>query len=603
MKKLKLLGLVSVVMLLCGQAAVAQQDVTLKEAIQKAVLKNPEVQSRWHSFKASGEDVDAARGGLMPRVDLSAGRGREDLKQPGASDIDYTRSTFSLGLTQLVYDGFGTTSEVRRLGKVKLARYYELLDASENVALAAATAYYDVIRQRFLLSLSEDNYVYHKATYEQLLIRAQAGAGRRVDVEQAASRLALAEVNLITDQSNLHDVIARYLRIVGELPPATMYGAENLSGKMPATTNDAVRKAFKGNPGLLAAIEGVEVAQYALDVRRSAFHPRVELRARQDRTTNYLGSSDDRRDNVVEVVMNYNLFNGGSDMARTRQATELRHVALDQREQSCRDLRQIVSIAFNDTIRLKEQLAYLQQQVTLTERTREAYRDQFNIGQRTLLDVLDTENELFSARRAAVNADIDNSLAYMRTYAGMGQLLAVLELRRVDEGTQLDQEMAQVDPSELCPADAPVVAELDREALDRRAMEILAASNYAGKPGVEVVNSPEVQVQRQVNLWVTIRNHRDLPLYESFYAKTFRPENGSRDEWSRNLKAEFSRPASGDALMLKDLTVYSPSAGVVVAEFQESGSSTRRIQEWGMEGDRWVIQRETFVAPGRTNSR
>lgn len=132
-------------------------------------------------------------------------------------------------------------------------------------------------------------------------------------------------------------------------------------------------------------------------------------------------------------------------------------------------------------------------------------------------------------------------------------------------------------------------------------MEILAGSNYPGNPGVEVNNSPEVQVQRQVNLWVTIRNHRYLPLYESFYSKTFRPENGSREEWERNLKAEFSRPANGDALMLKDLTVYSQSPGVVVAEFQEAGSNVKRIQEWSMEGDRWVIQRETFVAPGRTN--
>ncbi|MCE1172129.1 MAG: TolC family protein, partial [Azovibrio sp.] len=336
------------------------------------MLQNPEVQARWHAFQAGAHMVDVARGGLLPRVDLSAGTGRERLNQADSvgNDANYNRNTYSVGLTQLVYDGFGTTSEVRRLGKAKLTRYYELLDASENVALEAARAYYDVLRHRFLLALSEDNYVYHKATYEQLLMRAQSGVGRRVDVEQAASRLALAEVNLTTDQANLHDVTARYQRIVGEAPAQNMFAAEGLAGRLPGRADQALQQAFQTSPALLAAVENVEAAQYDLDVRKSAFHPKVELRASQNRTSNYLGSSEERRDNVVELVLNYNLFNGGSDQARTRQYAEQRHVALDQREKACRDLRQTVSIAYNDTQWLQEQLAFLESQVQMTERTR-----------------------------------------------------------------------------------------------------------------------------------------------------------------------------------------------------------------------------------------
>ena len=84
----------------------------------------------------------------------------------------------------MIFDGFATRNEVRRLSKAKLVRYYELLDSSENVALEAARAYLDVLRYRFLNNLAEDNYVQHKATYEQLLRRTQSGVGRRVDLEQ-----------------------------------------------------------------------------------------------------------------------------------------------------------------------------------------------------------------------------------------------------------------------------------------------------------------------------------------------------------------------------------------------------------------------------------
>ena len=602
----------AVAALFWGGSAWAQQHITLKEAVQKAVLQNPEVQARWHAFQAGAHMVDVARGGLLPRVDLSAGTGRERLNQADSvgNDANYNRNTYSVGLTQLVYDGFGTTSEVRRLGKAKLTRYYELLDASENVALEAARAYYDVLRHRFLLALSEDTYVYHKATYEQLLMRAQSGVGRRVDVEQAASRLALAEVNLTTDQANLHDVTARYQRIVGEAPAQNMFAAEGLAGRLPGRADQALQQAFQTSPALLAAVENVEAAQYDLDVRKSAFHPKVELRASQNRTSNYLGSSEERRDNVVELVLNYNLFNGGSDQARTRQYAEQRHVALDQREKACRDLRQTVSIAYNDTQRLQEQLAFLESQVQMTERTREAYRDQFNIGQRTLLDVLDTENELFDARRAAVNADIDRSLAYLRTYAGMGQLLSTLELRRVDDGKDpLQDERAQVNPADLCPAEAPQLAERNREELNRRAMALLAATADSTVKGATPVSgdagTPEARIQRRVNDWAAAWARQDYPAYAAFYASTFTPEGGvSRDDWAQLRELRVTRPSS-ISVTVKDLKVRVDGPDAATAEFIQGYSSnsysdtTRKVLEWVRVGDKWQIQRETAVPVGR----
>ncbi len=115
-------------------------------------------------------------------VDLTAGTGRESLKQPtSAADKDYTRSGYMLSLNQMLFDGFATRNEVRRLDKARLVRYYELLDASENVALEAARAYLDVLRYRHLVDLAKDNYVQHKATHDQIQRRVQSGVGHRVD--------------------------------------------------------------------------------------------------------------------------------------------------------------------------------------------------------------------------------------------------------------------------------------------------------------------------------------------------------------------------------------------------------------------------------------
>jgi adhesin transport system outer membrane protein len=139
---------------------------TLKEAAQAAVLKNPEVQSRWHAFREADEEIDFARGGFFPKIDLSAGVGHTKTRQKHRSvpiDIDnsYSGNESTISLRQMLFDGFATSNEVKRLGKAKLVRYFELLDASENVALEAARSYLDVVRYREQVTLAEDNNVQH----------------------------------------------------------------------------------------------------------------------------------------------------------------------------------------------------------------------------------------------------------------------------------------------------------------------------------------------------------------------------------------------------------------------------------------------------------
>lgn len=475
--------------LLAGTAAAqsvpagqAPQNFTLKDAAQAAVLKNPDVQARWHAFQEADEEIGVARGGFFPRVDFSAGVGREKTVQKKVGiDDSYHGNERTLSLRQMLFDGFATSSEVKRLGKAKLVRYFELLDASENVALEAARAWLDVVRYREQVKLAEDNYLQHYAAHEQLKRRAASGVGKRVDVDQAASRLALADVNLTTAYANLHDVTARYLRIVGENPPAEMGMPERLTRAFPAKMDAALATALQQNPALRASIENIEASQYDLEARRAAFMPRVDLVARRDDYSNYEdgGSRDDSR---VELRLNYNLFNGGSDLARNRQFRERKHIALDQREKACRDVRQTLSIAYNDTLRLNDQLTYLATQVDLVEKTRAAYRDQFNIGQRTLLDLLNTQNEYFDARRAKVNADADLSLAYLRSYAGMGRLLEALELKPVElQDAPAAGDFAAIDAEQMCPPLQPADAVLDREALARKARELSdSASGFVG---------------------------------------------------------------------------------------------------------------------------
>jgi adhesin transport system outer membrane protein len=466
-----------------NQIGEVQVPFTLKEAAQSAVLRSPEVQARWHAFREANEEIDVGRGGFLPKIDLSAGIGRYDAKQKRVIDGSWSGSEATLSLRQMIFDGFSTVNEVQRLGKAKLVRYFELLDASENAALEAARAYLDVVRYREHVQLAEDNYYQHYAAHQQLERRAASGVGKRVDVDQAASRLALSDVNVTTAYANLHDVTARYLRIIGVNPPKDMSAPEPMAEAFPAGETDAVAIALRQNPALLASVENLEAAQFDLDARRAPLLPRLDLVARRDHYSDY--EDNGRRDETrVELRLNYNLFNGGADVARIRQYRERKYMAMDLREKACRDMRQTLSIAYNDTLRLNDQIGYLSTQVGLVAKTRAAYRDQFNIGQRTLLDLLNTQNEYFDARRAYSNAVADRSLAYLRTYAGMGGLLERLGLKQIDlqDQTPGSGDFAAQDLDQLCPPLTPEGTTLDRDALLREAQR--AAENGGAGDGI-----------------------------------------------------------------------------------------------------------------------
>lgn len=479
------------VVLLCAtpslqaQSADPATEVTanpLRAAVEKALLSNPEVTSRFNAYRAAGDAVDVVRGALRPRLDLNASVGidQDKITSRAPENESLRRTGLGLSLTQLLWDGLGTQREVDRIGHDRLARYFDLLEASEQTALEATRAHYDVQRFRRLVVLAEDNYVQHRYASQQIQSRFSAGVGRGVDLEQANARLSLAESNLTTETANLHDVMTRYLRIVGVAPPlyaapasATPSAATPtlavLSTEVPTSSADALNRAVVQSPAISASVEAVRAARLSAQVRDSAFQPRVEARLRSGFGNNYDGVRDQRRDSSAELVLNWNLYNGGADQARVRQQAHLIGQAEDLRDKACRDVRQTAAIAYNDTRKLTEQLVLLDRNTLAIEKARDAYRQQFDIGQRSLLDLLNSENELYTARRAYANAEYDRALAFARTHAGMSQLIAQLGLARPASLNDEASGWAQGgDAPARCPSDAIALPSIDIEALARR---------------------------------------------------------------------------------------------------------------------------------------
>lgn len=413
---------------------------TLQGAVEEAVVRNPEVLARYHAFTAASEEVGVARGGLLPRLDADGHVGSETLEQrqmtpPTPPDTWDTYNIGGAGLTlrQLLFDGLATSREVKRLKYAKRVRYYELMSAAEDSALQATRAYLDVIRYRKLVNLASDNYANHKEVFEHVRQRVEAGIGRGVDLEQAGGRLALAEANLVTENANLHDVSARFQRIVGQEPPYPLQDPPALDGKLPAT-DELKEGGWRRAPQMNAALENIRAARADLKSKYGAFWPTLALQGSVDYERNIDNRVDRETRGRLELMLNWNLFAGGSDRARQRQYKEKLYEAYDIRDKTCRDLRQNVRIAWNDTRKLSDQLQLQDARQLSTAKARDAYRQQFDLGQRTLLDLLDTENELYDARRTYKNTEADYQLAYARVLAPTGYLVNTLGLKSIGTG-------------------------------------------------------------------------------------------------------------------------------------------------------------------------
>lgn len=405
------------------------QVSSLEEVVERAVLTHPEIRASFQDFQSTLEGQNVVRGGLLPEITAQGWTGREWRGSTSHERSgDWNRNGYSLQLRQLLFDGFSTINDVKQLGFEKLSGYFELLSTVDSLAVQAAEAYLDVQRYREMEQLAQDNYRLHQHTLGQIQERQESGVGRGVDLEQARGRLALAQTNLMTESGNLNDVTQRFRRVVGEAPAPTLIEAPDVSSYIQSGQQD-FSQAMRNSPTILSKQALVQASEAGVSSAEGRHMPTLEFRASTGKDKGQPGLPyRDAQSSNVQLVLSYNLYRGGADQARVRQTMAQSYAARDVRDYTCRNVQQDLSVAWNNIVRLREQMPYLMQHEQATSKVRVAYMQQFQIGERSLLDVLDTENELFDSRRALTNAIYDLKKAEYRLLALSHHLLPAISL-------------------------------------------------------------------------------------------------------------------------------------------------------------------------------
>ncbi|MEE9100359.1 TolC family outer membrane protein [Pseudomonas nitroreducens] len=401
---------------------------TLNQAMQKAIDYHPEIQAGVNSRLAADKQLRAAQGGYLPSVDLLGGYGREGTDSPTtrAEGNDHwktmSRGESSLRLQQMVFDGFATSSEVGRQQATVNSRAYALLGTSERTALEVAQVYTDVLRRQEMVRLAEANLKRHQQVYDQISLRSARGVGRLADQDQAEARLAQAQNNLFTEKTNLADARTNYFSVVGS-EPVDLADPSGLNGQLPADLPAARRQLLENSPILRSAESDVAAAEKQYEAAKSTFYPRFDAELSRGADNNIDGDPGHNNEWQAMLRMRYNLFAGGSNKAELEAKSYQATQALDIRNNALRQLNEELGLSWNALENAREQLPIARQYVDYSTRVREAYQQQFTIGERTLLDLLDSENELFNASRRAVDLKYTELFTQYRIKATLGELL------------------------------------------------------------------------------------------------------------------------------------------------------------------------------------
>ncbi|MEQ1776104.1 MAG: TolC family outer membrane protein [Burkholderiales bacterium] len=409
---------------------------TLKEVVQLAVETNPQVGTVAKRKEAADAAVSAAKGAYFPKIDFLYGSGSERSQTPSTLAVrpDFVRlhrHQEGATLNQMIFDGMGTPAEVDRRRAISDAAAHRVYATAEEIALQAIDAYIDVLKNKDLVSYAKENLSAHQRTFDQVKLRSDKGVGRRADLEQIEARTSLASANVTAAESSLRDAEIAFLKVVGR-NPINLVAAPDPKN-IPTTADAAVKTGFANHPTLKSSQSDIEQATAQRELARSFWFPRLEFEASYTNNRNLDGVVGPNRDRLLMLYLKWNLFRGGFDYHRMKETALQIDEATEISRNTNRQVENAVRLAYNAYATARDRIPSLDRYVKSSNATRAAYAQQFAIGQRTLLDLLDAENEYFTARSTEATGKYIQLSAKYRVLNAMGQLLSTLEVKAPEQ--------------------------------------------------------------------------------------------------------------------------------------------------------------------------
>lgn len=371
---------------------------TLHQALAAAYKYNPQLDAERARLRSTDENVSIANSGFRPNIGASGDvtHDWQRTRPPSAGDGGNTSKGYSVNLTQPVFNGFRTINAVNEAEAFVRAGRETLRATEQTILLQAVTAYMDVIRDQAIVRLRENNVNVLSRELQATRDRFAVGEVTRTDVAQAEARRAASISALDLARSNLKISRATFERVVGH-PPSRLVDPTPY-GRIPKSQEDAIAVATRESPDVVAALYREQAARFTVDRIWGELLPSVSLEAGYSQRFDPSSSIDEREGATVSGRLNIPIYQGGAVHARVRQAKHDHLAALQEIERFRTIAREGVLAAWAQLIASRAQLESDQIAVTAARTALTGVREEQKVGQRTILDVLNAEQEYLASQ-------------------------------------------------------------------------------------------------------------------------------------------------------------------------------------------------------------
>ncbi len=424
--------------LLLGNSLMA---LSLNQAVHESLQTHPVIQERLNNFRATQQDLKIAEAEYYPSLDARAVAGYnhagEQYSHVVSPDLEYTNYESSLTLTQNLFNGFGTRHKVDYQEARVMAAAYNYIEKTNDIAFRTVGAYLHVLRAKELLETAHENVEINTDLFNKVKTLYDGGLTTKSEMNKINSSLSLAKSNLTVQENNFRDTFATLRRFTGHEVDPTVMSKPDLKAFMPESFERAAMVAIDNNPSILVGRYNAKGAQALMNENKKGYYPKLDLEVSQffndaHHDNNGFDQPDDRF--RARLVMNYNLYRGGAD-----RATEQKNISKVNQEvqttlESKREALEGIEFSWNAYEMIAKQLVDLREYKKYAETTLDLYKDEFDMGRRSMLDILAAQNDLIGSRQQIINAQYDELYARYRILDAMG-LMVVAVLGSADEYT------------------------------------------------------------------------------------------------------------------------------------------------------------------------
>ena len=410
-------------------ASTAQADdsvLTLDQVVKTILNENPSLKATEFNYLQVGKDLKIAKNAYYPTLDAAARVGYERKRLDDGLTTrrgDGRVSGASLTLVENLYNGGADKNRINSQSARLDSAAYTVAQAADRLTLSAANAYLQVLQTKRILDIEEENVKSHEEIYNQIKDRAASGYGVASEERQAGSRYTLAQSNYVAAKNNYEDALSTFEKLYGRKVAAKNLVMPEFNLPLPSTKEAVYDKAVLCNPTLLVQRSNIAMAESVVKEKNAPFLPKLDLvvsGAYDHSNVLY----DDYEEQTFDALLrlNYNLYNKGND----KLDKEKSQLAVQQEQQTMdnlvRELKESLEFSWQNYVLNQEKMGYLNQHVEYAKATLDAYQDEFRIGRRDLINLLDAENEYNTALKEIATTETALSYAKYRLLDNMGMV-------------------------------------------------------------------------------------------------------------------------------------------------------------------------------------